>query len=313
MLLALEPLLSRTSLCYKVLRARNSAKPTTSIDWGLRMSPKVKLGLNILATFVSAGAWIPFWIGIEIYKKWHASEVVKFQRSELIKKTKFEISEIEESLLHHSALDKSLENLGSVFPSKGVLIKIIDTRLYESRVGASITSTSGSLQAQTKTGSVGIGTNLGPVGVGLGASKGETRGTINSSSVTRSGKDEMTKIDEGDLILSTDSISFAGQQFSRSVNFEDLLNYQVSRNEILVSSKNSDKNWLVAFNSDAVTSALGQIIELISSTTDPTLLKSKSSSLLLALRKTNLEDSQLFQEELTRKQNQLLEIETRVQ
>ena len=277
------------------------------------MSPKVKLGLNIFATFVSAGLWIPIWVGVEIYKRWHASEVVKSQRSELIKRTKFEISEIEESLLHHSELDKSLENLGSVFPSKGVLFKIHDVRLYESRVGASITSTSGSLQAQTKTGTVGIGTKLGPVGVGLGASKGETRGTINSSSVTRSGKDEMTKIDEGDLILSTDSIAFAGQQFSRSVNFEDLLNYQVSRNEILISSKNSDKNWLVALNSDAVTSALGKIIELTTSTTDPALLTNKGSSLLLTLRKSNLEDTQLFREELTRKHNKLLEIETQVQ
>ena len=277
------------------------------------MSPKVKLGLNIFATFVSAGLWIPIWIGVEIYKKWHASEVVKYQRSELIKKTKFEINEIEESLLHHSALDKSLENLGSVFPSKGVLLKIPNVRLYESRVGASTTSTSGTLQAQTKTGTVGIGTKLGPVGVGLGASKGETRGTINSSSMTYAGKDEMTKIDEGDLILSIDSIAFAGQQFARSVNFEDLLNWQIFKNEVLISSKNSEKNWLVALNSDSVTSAVGKIIEFASSTADPALLASKGTPLLLALRKSNLEDTQLFREELTRKQNELGELETHVQ
>jgi hypothetical protein len=266
-----------------------------------------------LGTLISGGLWLPIWFGLEIYKKWHASEVVKYQRSESIKKVKFEISEIEESLLDLSALDQSLENLGSVFPSRGNLLKIPDVRLYESRVGASITSTSGTLQAQTKTGTVGIGTKLGPIGVGLAASQGETRGTINSSSVTRAGKDEMTKIDQGDLILSTDSIAFAGQQFSRSVNFEDLLSWQVTRNEILISSKNSEKNWLIALNSDAVTSAVGQIIEFTSTTTDPVLLASKGSSLLKALRNSNSEDTQLFREELSRKNGELNEIETQSQ
>ena len=277
------------------------------------MSSKMKLGLNIFATVASGGLWIPIWLGIILYQKWHATEVVKYQRSELVKKLKFEISELEESLLQHSAFDKSLESLGTVFPGKGPVFKISDVRLYESRVGASITSTSGTMQAQTKTGTVGIGTKLGPVGVGLAASKGETRGTINSSSVTRAGKDEMTKIDEGDLILSTDSIAFAGQQFSRSVNFEDLLNWQVIRNEILISSRNSEKNWLVAVNSDAVASALGQVIELTSSTNDSAILKTKGSSLLKALRNSNLENTQLFREELTRKNDELHQIESPAQ
>lgn len=277
------------------------------------MSSKMKLGLNIFATVASGGLWIPIWLGIILYQKWHATEVVKYQRSELVKKLKFEISEIEESLLQHSAFDKSLESLGSVFPGKGPVFKISDVRLYESRVGASVTSTSGTMQAQTKTGTVGIGTKLGPVGVGLAASKGETRGTINSSSVTHAGKDEMTKIDEGDLILSTDSIAFAGHQFSRSVNFEDLLNWQVLRNEILISSRNSEKNWLVAVNSDAVASALGQVIELTSSTNDSAILKTKGSSLLKALRNSNLENTQLFREELTRKNDELHQIESPAQ
>jgi hypothetical protein len=274
------------------------------------MNSKVKLSLNILATALTAGFWAPIWLGIYVYQKWHAGEVIKYQRSELIKKTQFEINEIKESLFHHKALDQSLEKIDSALPNVGVIVKIPSVRLYESRVGASITSTSGTLQAQTKTGTVGIGTKLGPVGVGLAASKGETRGTINSSSVTKAGKDEMTKIDEGDLILSTDSISFAGQQFSRSVNFQDLLNWHTLNNEILISSKNSEKNWLIALNSNAVASALGQIIELVTSTNDTTLLRSKGSALLQALRRSNAEDTQLFRDELDRKSIELREIES---
>ena len=48
------------------------------------MTPKVKLGLNILGTLISGGLWLPIWFGLEIYKKWHASEVIKYQRSESI-------------------------------------------------------------------------------------------------------------------------------------------------------------------------------------------------------------------------------------
>ena len=273
------------------------------------MSPKVKLGLNIFATFVSAGLWIPIWIGVVIYQKWHASEVVNYQRSELIKKTKFEINEIEASLLHHSALDKSLEILGSVFPSKGGLIKIPDVRLYESRVGASITSTSGTLQAQTKTGTVGIGTKIGPVGVGLGASKGETRGTVNSSSITRAGKDEMTLIDEGDFIISVESIAFAGQQFARSVDYSNLLNWQVSKNEILISSKNSEKNWLIALNSDSVVSLMAKVIEHSASQEDTARNSGDGSALIENLKNSNEEDLETLRKQLAQKSEALVSLE----
>jgi hypothetical protein len=177
-------------------------------------------------------------------------------------------------------------------------------------VGASVTSTSGTLQAQTKTGTVGIGTKLGSVGVGLAASKGETRGVINSSSVTRAGKDEMTKIDEGELILSVDNISFAGAQFSRTTSFDLLLSLQVMQNEILISSKNSEKNWLVAVNSDSVASSLGQLIDHLALLDVDTPSASKVSSLLQVLIKTNSKDIERFKEELLGKEIALKECES---
>ena len=274
------------------------------------MNPKVKLTLNILATAASGGIYAVFWLGWVVYQKWHAAEVATYQKTELIKNTKFEISEIQESLIHHSALDQWLAKLDTAFPVKGTILKIPAVRLYESRVGASITSTSGTLQAQTKTGTVGIGTKLGPVGVGLGASKGETRGTINSNSITRAGKDEMTKIDEGELILSDDSIAFAGAQFSRTTSFELLLSWQVVRNEILISSKNSEKNWLLALNSDSVATSIGQIIDHLSSPKDGALGVSKESSLIEFLKSSNSKDRELFQEELDQKESDLKEIES---
>jgi hypothetical protein len=86
------------------------------------MNSKVKLSLNILATGLTAGFWAPIWLGIYVYQKWHAGEVIKYQRSELIKKTQFEINEIKESLFHHKALDQSLEKIDSVLPNVGVIV-----------------------------------------------------------------------------------------------------------------------------------------------------------------------------------------------
>lgn len=273
------------------------------------MSSKTKLVLNIIASVVSGGLYIPFWIMWIAYQKWHTSKVAALQLQELIKNTKFEISELEESLIHHSALDQSLRECGEIFPTTGLIIKIPMARLYESRTGASITSTSGTFQAQTKTGTVGIGTKLGPIGLGVAASQGETRGSTSSSSVTHPGRDQMTKIDEGDLVLFVDSISFSGSQFSRSVSFESLLSSKVLRNEILIASKQSEKNWLLALNSDSVTSGVGRIIDFLATTKSSELSKAEGNALLKDLKKQNLEDMNLFQEELSTKTSELGELE----
>jgi len=276
------------------------------------MSPKTKLVLHIIAVVATAGVYIPFWVAWIAYEKWHESKVNSYQLSESIKNIKFEISDLEESLTHHSAIGDSLQKCGEVFPSTGVIIKIPLARLYESRTGASVTSTTGTFQAQTKTGTVGVGTKLGPIGLGVAASKGETRGSTNSSSITLPGRDEMTKIDEGDFILFVDSVSFSGAQFSRSVDFDSLLSSKVLRNEILVASKQSEKNWLIALNSDAVTSYIGQIIEFLTNAKASEFPGAEANSLLEKLRKQNVEDTALFKDELSRKITELAELENPV-
>jgi hypothetical protein len=276
---------------------------------GSEMSPRTKLVLHISAVVVTGGVYLPFWIIWIIYDKWNKSKIASFQLGELIKNTKFEIAELEESLTHHSAIARSLHDCAGTFPPVGPIIKIPMARLYESRTGASTTSTSGTFQAQTKTGTVGVGTKLGPIGLGVAASKGETRGSTISSSVTHPGRDQMTKIDEGDFILFVDSISFSGAQFSRSVGFESLLSSKVLRNEILIASKQSEKNWLIALNSDSVTTCAGQIIDYLATTKGSELSKTEGKSLLERLTKQNLEDTALFKEELSRKITELSELE----
>jgi hypothetical protein len=197
-----------------------------------------------------------------------------------------------------------------VFPSSGVIVKIPSVRLYESRQGASVTQTTGTLQAQTKTGTVGIGTKIGPIGVGVAASKGETRGTINSNSITHVGADEMRKIDEGELILSVDSISFVGSQFSRSVGFDDLLSCQFSKNEILVSSKSSEKNWLVAVNSNSVANYLNQLVNLLTNSGGTKKIEADGKKLLTEIQSNNNDELKLLHLELESQKKNLIELES---
>lgn len=273
------------------------------------MSSRTKLILNLIASVLSAGLYIPFWVMWIALQKWQESKFASSQLEELIKRTKFEIAELEESLTHHSDFEDAFRECGEIFPTTGLIIKIPMARLYESRTGASITSTSGTFQAQTKTGTIGVGTKLGPIGLGVAASQGDTRGSTSSSSITHAGRDQMTKIDEGDFILSVDSISFSGAQFSRSVGFESLLSSKVLRNEILIASKQSEKNWLIALNSDSVTSGIGQIIDFLLTVKGSQPSITEGTSLLKNLKRQNLEDMILFQEELSNKTSELRELE----
>ena len=274
------------------------------------MNPKLKLCLNIIGVLASAGLWLPIWLVIEYAKKSGASNIEKNARKELLKKTQAEITDLKITIFDHSAIATSVEQLISGFPASGVIIKVPSVRLYESRQGASVTQTSGTLQAQTKTGTVGIGTKIGPVAVGVAASKGETKGTINSKSITHAGADEMSKIDEGELILSVDSISFAGSQFSRSVDFSDLLSCQFSRNEILVSSKSSEKNWLVALNTDSVANYLNQLVNLLTDSGGAEKIEAEGRKLLTEIQSHNLDELKLFQLELESQKKNLTELES---
>lgn len=196
------------------------------------------------------------------------------------------------------------------FAPKGIVLKVPSVRLYETRPGVAITQTTGSLDAQTKTGTVGLGTEVFGLGVGVAASKGQTAGTLNLSSATHLGKDEMTKIDDGELILATNSISFIGSQFSRSVNFEDLLSCQTSTNEILISSKSSDKNWLIAVDLDEAADYVGQVVDLLIDPVSSQNLDATGLQLLSSTRDKNISELKRLNTQLTEYRSKFAEIET---
>lgn len=270
------------------------------------MSAKSKLILNLTLTLITAGGWLPIW-GV-----WYLLDKGKksINIAEESKRLQLDIYDLQGAVKHHEAIEKSLSKLENKLPKTGTLLNIPLVRLYESRQGDSTTETTGTLKATTKTGTVGIGTKIGGIGVGVAASQGETRGTINSKSVTRSGKDEMTLIDNGTLVLKANSLSLTGSQFTRSVDLQDLLACSVKRNEILVSSTSSEKNWLLALNSNEAAEIVGEIATFLSENISSKSSATEGSKLLKALSVANSDATQKLRDELGSLEVRLAELES---
>lgn len=254
------------------------------------MDVKQKRILHFVLSALTSGLWLPVWL----YLEWSAKNRPDTTKQWDTKNFEYQIEELTTSLIQPNALITSLNSLQTNPMSKDFSLKILGCRLYESRQGMTVTESLGTLEAQTKTGSAGIGIGIGPVGLGVAKSTGQTKGTINSRSISKVGKDQMSKIDTGELVLNSTFIAFAGKQFSRNTDFTNLLSCSTITNEILVSDRKSDKNWLIAVNHNVIATVVGNLVEVLKSS-DPkgtNLEKTIDQSILLLtneVKRTELE------------------------
>lgn len=265
------------------------------------MSPKTKLILNASLTLLTFGAWIPVWA------VWYFLDMKKGSEGSAknAKELQLDIYDLQGSVKHHEAIGKSLTKLDHKLPRSGTVLNIPLVRLYESRKGNTTTETAGTFKSKTETGTVGIGLKIGPVGVGAAASQGNTKGTMNSKSVTYVGKDEMTLIDNGTLVLKVNSLSLTGSQFSKSVNFEDLLNCNVTRNELVISSTSSEKNWLLALNSNEAAEIVGELVNFLSDAPTGKHSAAQGTKMLQSATTSNNDALSRYKEELVSLESKL--------
>lgn len=217
----------------------------------LRISP-----LNLIITIATFGLWLPV---LYIFQS-NSKSGLKQTQYLLIAKAQDQIDQILPEIRHHEAISNSIDLMEKGNFKDGLLLNLQEVRLYEARQGSSITRSSGTIDAETKTGTVGIGAGLGGIGIGLAASKGQTTGVTNSTSVTKVTGDEMVKIDEGDFSISPEYITFIGEKFTKKITFSEILRVQVIRNEVIISSSENEMNSLFAFNTDSVAEILGECI-----------------------------------------------------
>lgn len=270
------------------------------------MNPKAKLILNLVLTGLTAGLWIPVWIVWHLMSKnGHLYDSQKEMQS-----IRLDIYDLEGALKHHEAIEKSIHKLAGKLPKSGNVLNIPLVRLYESRQGNSTTETAGTFKSKTETGTIGIGLKVGRVGVGAAASQGHTKGTMNSKSVTYVGKDEMTLIDNGTLVLKANSLSLTGAQFSRSVNFEDLLSCNVTRNELIISATSSEKNWLLALNSNEAAEIVAEFVNFLSDTPSAKEFAAQGAKLLKTASASNEDMLSKFKQQLLALESRLSELES---
>jgi hypothetical protein len=232
---------------------------------------------HIIGVVLTGGLWIPFWL-IFIWNRSIKRKLDKKTKIETIQRRINNLDQFKnetQDLLNE--ISESIKN-GSI--GRNVL-KIYSVSLFESRQLTSTTRSTGNLDATTKTGTLGIGVKIGAVGIGGARSKGKTEGVIKTTGLTTAGRDEITKIDSGVFLISHDSVSFSGSQFSRSNKYEEIIHLSYSEPRIIFSPKNSEKNWIVGINNTVIYSSAKEMLEKLinnhASTTEKEILDQLST------------------------------------
>lgn len=140
------------------------------------------------------------------------------------------------------------------------IISLSNVKLKESREGGSHTTTQGTFESKTRTGTVGVRLTS---NIGIAASQGKTRGTMQQNSVTYRGKDILTEVDSGKLIVTGASLSFVGKLFTRSADFSSIINVDVDMNRLAVASTNYDKTWILQSPLVEETEFVGLVLEVL--------------------------------------------------
>jgi len=282
----------------KPLVASSGEKDEFSIQ-KLRISP-----LNLVITIMTFGLWLPV---LYIFQS-NSKSGFKQTQYLLIEKVQDQINQILPEIEHHKAIRNSIELMENGNFKTGLLVNIEKVRLYEARQGSSTTRTSGTIDAETKTGTVGIGAGLGGIGIGLAASKGQTTGTTSSTSVTKVTGDEMVKIDEGEFSISPEGVTFIGEKFTKHVNFLEIIRTQIVKNEVIISSLASESNSLFAFNTDSVAEIVGLCVNEAKRNTGKKVEVPDLKSFLSQIAAKNLHDGQPLFDELQAAEEKINEL-----
>jgi hypothetical protein len=86
---------------------------------------------------------------------------------------------------------------------------------------------------------------------------------MQQNSVTYRGKDVLTEIDTGKLIVTGSQISFVGKLFTRSAELSSIINIDVDMNRLAVASTNYDKTWILQSSLLEETELVGLVIEVL--------------------------------------------------
>jgi hypothetical protein len=166
-----------------------------------------------------------------------------------------------------SAFTRNMGDASQEILPRQRILSFEKVHLAEPREGVRITSTSGTFEGRTREGTIGVNIH----GVGFGATSGKTRGTINTTSVAGPVSEEFTLIDSGRVGLESSLITFAGEKYSRSASYADIISWKLSDRSIGISVLGGEKNWLLVFGEIGDARLVNEFLKLIESTRSRTV------------------------------------------
>lgn len=120
-----------------------------------------------------------------------------------------------------------------------VLTTIDGCVLVEPRKGATVRTWSSSSSGRSHT-----GLRVGP------AYFGSSSGSVSSGqSISYPSPDVLQSIDRGQLIITTDRVSFVGSMFSKTITADKVAGYEVNAGRVCFAARNSNKVWIAQFPS----------------------------------------------------------------
>ncbi len=263
--------------------------------------------VHIAISIPTGGAWLLIAVFIEFFRHSKAKKSSMelqgaFKTLEnAIGRNEYERAEIERKAgLLAGKIEKAKDLRGITY------LEIPSVSLKESREGASHTSTSGTYESKTKTGTIGVALTQ---NIGIAASEGKTKGTIQQQSVTTRGKDQLTTVDTGKLVLTGESVTFVGNLFTRTSEYGSILDYKSQGSDLRISSNNYDKAWVVQCHSDSDARWAQSLIRLLKDgVNDASILKKEVEALFkLELERISkaIETAERQMEQLRTDQGQL--------
>jgi len=118
------------------------------------------------------------------------------------------------------------------------LLNVDGCTLREARKGPRVTTRTG-----TSGGRPYIGTKVGPALIGVSG-----KSNFSSTSVTEPVEDLLTDIDNGQVVVTTRTISFIGEKFTRNAKFSDVAAWHGEDTFIRIGARNRQNVWIADFS-----------------------------------------------------------------
>lgn len=161
-----------------------------------------------------------------------------------------------------TAFEKFMENitkLNSEIPPRFNIISFDNVKLAESREGTRVTHTSGTYKGRTSGNIVSV--RMGRFG--FADSEATTKGRTKSTSISGPAPEEITVIDVGKVILESSLIAFAGEKYTRSALYSDIINWRSTEKSISISVLGGEKNWDLVFVNESDVKFIEALLEIV--------------------------------------------------